>query len=82
MGGEFVVVARTAGWAPVVAMPGQGSDRPGRVTIYRKDGTSCGSVEIPLLSSYTLDYDEVRQEASVGRPPLRIWDLTRCGSGG
>src|SRR5260221_8555818 len=48
--GHFLVVVRTQPiYALIPIMPGGGSDRPARATLY-KDGKSCGSAALPMAS--------------------------------
>jgi hypothetical protein len=47
--GAFVAIAHTQPIYSVMSvMPGQGSDKPGRVTIYRGN-QSCGSAWVPMV---------------------------------
>ena len=77
--GHFLVVVRTQPiYALIPMLPGGGSDRPGRATLY-KDGKSCGSVALPMASFiYDLKWrtDAHPREAEIkfgGR-----WDLDAC----
>jgi hypothetical protein len=48
--GGFEAVARTAPMALLLpVMPGQSGDHPGRITIYTKDGRSCGSAPVDMV---------------------------------
>lgn len=63
----------------IPVMPGQGSDKPGRVTIYRKDGNSCGSAALVMVSlAYDLSWnlDSRPRAARIG--PLATWHLDDC----
>jgi hypothetical protein len=47
--GAFTAIARTQPMYSLIAvMPGQGSDKPGRVTVYRGN-QSCGSAWVPMV---------------------------------
>jgi hypothetical protein len=76
--GAFVAIARTPLLHFAVVMPGQGSDRPGEVTLYHGD-RSCGSVWVHVVSQlYDLrwDLDSKPRRASLN---LRgTWNLDGC----
>jgi hypothetical protein len=77
--GAFTVVARTQPfWTFVSVMPGQGSDKPARVTLY-KGSQSCGSAWADMVS--------MAREMSfeMGSKPRRLdikfvadWNLDDC----
>jgi hypothetical protein len=75
--GAFVAIARTPLFHLPI-MPGQGSDRPGEVTLYRGD-RSCGAVWVHMVSQlYDLrwDLDSKPRRASLN---LRgTWNLDDC----
>ncbi len=77
--GAFTVVARTQPyWNLVPVMPGQGSDKPARVTLY-KGNQSCGSAWADMVSMAR----EMRWEPD-GKPRrfeikfVGDWDLDDC----
>jgi hypothetical protein len=80
--GTFVAVVRTRMIdAFVPGMPGQASDRPGRMTLYRKDGRSCGSVALVMASfayDLTWDLDATPRTARIG--PIATWNLDACAA--
>jgi len=59
-------------------MPGQGSDKPGRVTVYR-GSQSCGSARVPMVSfAYDLRWE---LDAKPRRAEIRLgatWNLDDC----
>jgi hypothetical protein len=78
--GEFTAVARSSVFYSLVArMPGQGGDKPGRVTIFRKDGRSCGSAEIDMVSmvgDVRWRLNSKPREASIAG--TATWNLDAC----
>ena len=77
--GAFAAVARSQPIRSLIPiLPGGGSDKPGRVTVYRGD-QPCGSAAVPMVS-YVYD---VRWEldAKPRRAELRLiatWNLDAC----
>lgn len=77
--GEFVAVAHTQPIYSVIgAIPGQGSDKPGRVTVYR-GSQSCGSAWVPMVSfvydlRWELDTKPRRAEIRL----VATWNLDDC----
>src|SRR2546423_105656 len=77
--GAFVAIARTQPFhAMVPVMPGQGSDKPGQVTIYRGN-QSCGSAWLHAVSQF----DDLRWDLD-RKPPRAVinlgatWNLDNC----
>lgn len=60
-----------------LAMPGQGSDGRGAVTIVAPDGRACGTIRIPIVGDVTLD--EEAGTISVGRPAYGAVDKDARG---
>jgi hypothetical protein len=77
--GAFVAVARTPPVsAVIVTMPGQGSDKPGHITVYHGN-RSCGAVWVHLVSQfYDLRWylDSKPRRASLNM--RGTWNLDRC----
>lgn len=78
--GEFSAVAKTALIRTFMpAMPGQAGDKPGSVAILRKDGKSCGSVPVVMVSMV----EDVRWQLD-GKPreanlvATATWNLDAC----
>lgn len=60
-------------------MPGHGSDKPGRMTLYRKDGRSCGSVALAVVSfAYDLTWDLESRPRTARIGPIATWNLDDC----
>lgn len=78
--GEFTAVAKgSLFWSLVPMMPGQAGDKPGRVTIVRRDGASCGSAAVEMLNSIgelRWHLDGKPREASI--VAAARWDLDAC----
>jgi hypothetical protein len=77
--GAFTVVARTQPyWTFVAMMPGQGSDKPARVTLY-KGSQSCGSVWADMVwMAREMSFD---MDAKPRRLVIRFvadWNLDEC----
>jgi hypothetical protein len=78
--GAFLAVATS----PLIAklmpiMPGQSGDRSGWITVYRKDGQSCGSAPVDMV--YMID--DLRWELSKSPREVSLvagarWDLDAC----
>jgi hypothetical protein len=77
--GYFVAVARTPLLGAMIAtMPGQGSDKPGHITVYHGN-QSCGAVWVHLVSQfYDLRWylDSKPRRASLNM--RGTWNLDRC----
>jgi hypothetical protein len=77
--GVFVAIARVQPfYAMIPVMPGGGSDKPGRVTVYR-GGQSCGSVWVHMVSqAYQLrwEFDRKPRRAEIGVGAT--WNLDDC----
>ena len=77
--GEFVAIAHTQPiYSFIGVMPGQGIDKPGRVTIYR-GSQSCGSARVPMVSfvhdlRWELDTKPRRAEIRFAA----TWNLDDC----
>ena len=77
--GEFVAIAHTQPiYSFIGLMPGQGSDKPGRVTVYRGN-QSCGSAWVPMVSfvydlRWELDTKPRRAEIRL----VATWNLDDC----
>jgi hypothetical protein len=75
----FVAIAHTQPvYSFIGVMPGQGSDKPGRVTVYRGN-QSCGSAWVPMVSfvyelRWQLDAKPRRAEINLGA----TWNLDSC----
>ena len=71
--GRFYAVAFCRAWrAYVPMMPGSSGDKPGYVTVFTRDGRSCGTAPLPLAWMV----DEI--EWSSNHAELRLvadWDL-------
>lgn len=78
--GAFVAVMRTRLFDSLLpVMPGQGSDRPGRVTLYRKDGRSCGSAALAMVSfAYDLSWNLDARPRTARIGPIATWNLDEC----
>ena len=78
--GEFVAIAKASLFFSLVpVMPGQAGDKPGRVTIVRKDGWPCGTVAVEMVGLVTdvrwrLE-DKPRAATLVGSA---AWNLDAC----
>jgi hypothetical protein len=78
--GEFVAIAKASLFFSLVpVMPGQVGDKPGRVTIVRKDGWPCGTVAVEMVGLVTdvrwrLE-DKPRAATLVGSA---AWNLDAC----
>jgi hypothetical protein len=78
--GDFTVVAASSfAHSLVPAMPGQGGDKPGRVTLLRRDGRSCGSVPIEQVNMLQDLQWDLAGKPRIARIGWRvIWDLDAC----
>ena len=59
----------------VPAFPGQGSDRPGFVTVFTAAGKSCGRAAVPLIWIAS-DFEWTAKGAYL--PLVAEWDLRAC----
>jgi hypothetical protein len=77
--GEFVAIAHTQPiYSFIGAMPGQGSDKPGRVTVYRGN-QSCGSAWVPMMSFiYDLRWDVDTKPRRAEIRLVATWNLDDC----
>jgi hypothetical protein len=78
--GAFIAVTRISyfNWFLPV-MPGQSGDHPGRLTIYRNDGRSCGSAPVDMvwmIDDLRWELSRKPREASI--VALATWDLDAC----
>ena len=78
--GAFVAVARHSLAATLVpAMPGQGGDKPGRITLMRTGGSACGSLDVPMVSMVGEIIWDVGASPRLARIGWwALWDLDRC----
>lgn len=74
--GRYVAVATYRRYqACVPRMPGGGGDKPGFITLFRRDGSSCGRVSVSMVNFlYSLRWDD----GSVSIPAEANWDLVGC----
>jgi hypothetical protein len=77
--GVFTAVVRTQPFRALIgAMPGQGSDKPGRVTVYR-GSQSCGSVWLPMVSFlYDLRWETEQRPRRAEIRLTATWNLDTC----
>jgi hypothetical protein len=77
--GEFVAIAHTQPiFAIIGVMPGQGSDKPGRVTVYRGN-QSCGSARVPMVAFvYELRWELDTNPRRAEIPLAATWNLDDC----
>lgn len=77
--GRFVVVATSARfrtWIPMA--PGSGGDKPGTITVYTRDGRSCGGVPVDFVSQlYEVQEDPARPH-TLWLPLVAEWDVQAC----
>ena len=73
---RFIAVATYRSYqACIPRMPGGGGDKPGFITVYRRDGTSCGRAPVAMVSELaSLRWDD----GSVSLPAEASWDLVGC----
>ena len=78
--GAFTAIARSSlFYALVPVMPGQAGDKPGRVTVVRSDGRSCGSTDVEMVSlidDLRWSLDSKPREAHI--VATATWNLDRC----
>jgi hypothetical protein len=77
--GAFVAIAHTQPiYSLIGVMPGQGSDKPGRVTIYR-GSQSCGSAWVPMVSfAYDLRWETDTRPRRAEIRLVATWNLDEC----
>ena len=73
--GRFYAVAEYRTYLSFIPMmPGSSSDKPGFVTIYTRDGESCGRASLPMLQDfYSLQW--LGDTAEI--PMVAQWDLSK-----
>ena len=73
--GRFYAIARYPLWQSFVpVMPGGGGDMSGSITIYSREGNSCGRAPVDMVSLI----GDVRWSADEARiPAVAEWDLLR-----
>jgi len=78
--GAFIAVAtRPYFYALVPVMPGQFGDAPGRITIYRKDGRSCGSAPVDMVwMIQDLRWELSKAPREVSLTAVAVWNLDVC----
>jgi hypothetical protein len=78
--GAFMAVAtRPFLYALVPMMPGQSGDAPGRITIYRKDGRSCGSAPVDMVwMIQDLRWELSKAPREVSLTAVAVWNLDAC----
>jgi hypothetical protein len=78
--GAFEAVATTARISLLIpVMPGQSGDHPGRITIYTKDGRSCGSAPVDMVwMVHDLRWDLARKPREASLVARARWDLDAC----
>ena len=78
--GAFIAVAtRPFFFALVPMMPGQSGDAPGRITIYRKDGRSCGSAPVDMVwMIQDLRWELSKAPREVTLTAVAAWNLDAC----
>jgi hypothetical protein len=78
--GAFVAVAKISFIASLIPMmPGQSGDHPGRITIYRKDGRSCGSAPVGMVwMIQDLRWALAHRPREVSLVAGARWDLDAC----
>jgi len=76
----FTAVAKSSLFYSLVpVMPGQAGDKPGRVTVLRSDGQSCGSADVEMVSlvaDLRWSLDSKPREAHI--VATATWNLDRC----
>ena len=77
--GAFTAIARTQLiYSFIGVMPGQGSDKPGRVTVYRSS-QSCGSAWVPMVwmaNDLRWEVDTRPRRAEIKL--IATWNLDDC----
>lgn len=78
--GEFTAVVSAALIHSLVpVMPGHGSDKPGRISVIRRDGRSCGSAAIDMvwmISDLRWELEMKPRRAVI--PTVATWNLDAC----
>jgi hypothetical protein len=79
-GGFIAVATRPYFYALVPMTPGQSGDAPGRITIYRKDGRSCGSAPVDMVwMAQDLRWELSKAPREVSLTAVAAWNLDACG---
>jgi hypothetical protein len=78
--GAFTAIATRPYIAALVPMmPGQSGDTPGRITIYRKDGRSCGSAPVDMVwMVQDLRWELSKAPREVSLTAVAVWNLDAC----
>jgi len=78
--GALEAVATTAPINTLIpVMPGQSGDHAGRITIYTKDGRSCGSVAVDMVwMIQDLRWNLTGTPREVSLTAVAKWDLDAC----
>ena len=78
--GEFTAVVKTRLiYSLMPVMPGQSGDRPGSVTMMRRDGRACGSAALDMVSLiYDLRWELDRKPRLASIGPIVTWNLDAC----
>jgi hypothetical protein len=78
--GAFEALATTARINLLIpVMPGQSGDHPGRITIYAKDGRSCGSAPVDMVwMIQDLRWDLAGKPREASLVATAKWDLDAC----
>jgi hypothetical protein len=78
--GQFTAVAKTSLFRTFTpAMPGQAGDKSGTITVFRRDGRSCGSTPIEMasmISGMRWQLDGKPREAAI--VATAVWNLDEC----
>ena len=71
--GRFYAVVACRAWRSYIPTnPGGGSDKPGHITVFARDGTSCGTVPVPMA----LMIQEIRWSTNTAHlQTIADWDL-------
>ena len=79
-GGEFIAIAKASLFNSLIpVMPGQAGDKPGRITVVRRDGSACGSAAadmVSLVGEIRWYLDGKPREASI--VATARWNLDAC----
>jgi hypothetical protein len=78
--GAFEAVARTALVNLLIPiMPGQSGDRAGQITIYARDGRSCGTAPVEMVwMIHDLRWDLAGKPREASLAAVATWDLDAC----
>lgn len=72
---HYAVASKPAWTSYIPAMPGQGGDSAGVITLYTAAGQACGEIPVDMVSSiHGLIWKKNRAEL----PFIAIWDLHGC----